>query len=273
MTKAKVPTQVRRLTLVIDADVLAYEAAAGEQQVYEWGEGVVGVRPGTLDEALVHIQHKLDEWMTHFKASHYALCLTDEDNFRKRLYPPYKASRVVKPVLLPEVRKYMLEKLAAYKRKGLEGDDVIGILTTHPKLIKGPKLMISVDKDMLQIPGTLYRPHKNEVVTISREESIYWHYYQTMVGDPTDEYPGIRGIGDVKARRLLENDPAEWWPRMVALGREKGMDEDALLVQARVAKILQHTDYNYHTKEPILWTPPSACGSKTDPTAYRSSTR
>jgi hypothetical protein len=30
------------------------------------------------------------------------------------------------------------------------------------------------------------------------------------------------------------------------------------LVWARVARIRRHTDYNFKTKEPILWTPPKA---------------
>jgi DNA polymerase-1 len=38
---------------------------------------------------------------------------------------------------------------------------------------------------------------------------------------------------------------------------KKNLTADDALVQARVARILRHTDYNFKTKEPILWTPPS----------------
>jgi DNA polymerase-1 len=245
----------RRLTLLIDADVLAYNASAGEQQVYQWDDEVASVRMGTIEDAIEVVHRYLEHFKEKFNASHLALCLTDEDNFRKHVYPPYKSNRPAKPLLLPEVRKYMMEKLGAYKRKGLEGDDVMGILATHPKLIPGPKMIVSVDKDMLQIPGKVYRPHKDEVVDVTPEQGEHFFYYQTICGDPTDHYPGIKGIGDVGARKLLDADRSEWWSRMLVAATHKGMTEDALLVQARVAKILQHTDFNYHTKEPILWTP------------------
>lgn len=253
MAKTKNP---RRLTLLIDADVLAYTASSGEQRVYEWDVDCVSVECGTLEEAQSVVQHQLDEWMTHFNASHYELCLSDDNGyFRHALYPPYKGNRKVKPVLLPEVRKWMLEKLGAWKRPKLEGDDVMGILATHPHLIKGKKVIVSIDKDMRQIPGTLYNPGKDTVEEIDVETGEYFHAFQTLCGDATDCYPGIRNVGPVKARAILDAPREEWWPRMVEAATTRGMTEDELLVQARIARILRHGEFNYHTKEPILWQP------------------
>lgn len=42
---------------------------------------------------------------------------------------------------------------------------------------------------------------------------------------------------------------------MVSLAASQGMTEEDLLVQARVARILRATDWNFEKEEPILWTP------------------
>jgi DNA polymerase-1 len=47
-----------------------------------------------------------------------------------------------------------------------------------------------------------------------------------------------------------------WKFGVVPAYEAKGLTADDALVQARVSKILQHTDYNFTRKEPILWTPP-----------------
>ncbi|NBS69172.1 hypothetical protein EBT31_09700 [bacterium] len=50
------------------------------------------------------------------------------------------------------------------------------------------------------------------------------------------------------------------WETVVQTFEERGMTEEDALLNARLARILQYTDYNFDTDEPILWTPTSSTG-------------
>ncbi len=83
--------------------------------------------------------------------------------------------------------------------------------------------------------------------------------YQTLTGDSTDGYKGCPKVGPVAAARLLEplmGEPAGMWIAVLLSFKKAGLTEADALVQARVARILRHTDYDFTNKLPILWTPP-----------------
>ena len=107
---------------------------------------------------------------------------------------------------------------------------------------------------MRQIPGKLY--DFKETVDISEEEGAKWHLIQTMAGDNTDGYAGVPGIGVKKAEKIFE-EKGYTWQAVVETFVEKELTEEDALVNARLARILQTSDYDHKTKEPILWTPPS----------------
>ena len=253
--KVKSPT---RVTLLIDADVLAYQAANGEQRVTDWGDGVTSVAMGSLEEGVEDVLRAAEALKERLAAHAYVLCLTHPEQFRKKLLPTYKGNRGEKPVLVDPIRNELADKHGGVRRIGLEGDDVMGIYATHPKLLPGKKIIVSIDKDMKQVPGMLYNPGKDELTEVTAEEGDYFHMLQVLTGDPTDNYKGCPGIGPVKATAILADNDDQWvtaWERIVAAYESKGLTEADALVQARVARILRHTDYNFKTKEPILWQP------------------
>jgi DNA polymerase-1 len=108
---------------------------------------------------------------------------------------------------------------------------------------------------MRQIPGQLFNL-TDEVVTITAEEGRRWHLIQAMSGDQTDGYSGIPGIGIKRAEALLEANGATWQTVVDAFAA-KDLDESVALQNARLAKILQVTDYDFTNQEPRLWTPSS----------------
>lgn len=244
------------VTLLIDADVIAYKHATAAQHVYSWEPGVESVETDDIEQVWAEVVAEIANLIAKLKATAAILCLTDDVNFRKALLPAYKATRRVKPILLPEIRARMVKELDAKQKPGLEGDDVMGILATHPKLIKGSKVIVSIDKDMRQIPGTLYR--KGEFTEVSVEEADYFHMMQTLTGDPVDEYKGCPGIGPVKAAQILGScsDLPKMWNAIVETYTMRGLTEADALVQARCARILRYTDYDFQRKEPRLWLPP-----------------
>ena len=131
----------------------------------------------------------------------------------------------------------------------LEADDSMGILATmHPDEC----MICSPDKDMRQIPGQLF--DMKDVMRVSPEEGRNWHYIQTLAGDQTDGYSGVPGIGVKRATKLLDKEGYKW-ETIVNAFKEKELDEEEALLNARLAKILTVNDYDFKQDRPILWTP------------------
>lgn len=246
-------------TLLIDADLLVYKAAAATE--FEMGVEVEGhededlfVRVGSLNEGIAACELEIERLKSHLNASDVVLCFTGFDNFRKGLWPSYKANRTgAKPVCHTMLRHKMQERHRHYVRPGLEADDIMGILATS-RTIRGDKIIVSEDKDMLQITGaTLYR--QNEIIHV--EDGDRYHLLQTLTGDQTDNYPGCPGTGPKTAEKIIPPDMPvkERWPAVLRQFEKAGLDEGFALVQARVAKILTADLFNFKTKEVLLWNP------------------
>ena len=141
----------------------------------------------------------LEEVLYGSGASHYEIFLTGKNNFRKALYPAYKANRkdLVRPKHLQALREYLVEVEGAVISEGQEADDELGIRQTHETII------CSIDKDLLMIPGRHYNFVKHEHSQVSNQEGRYNFYRQLITGDTTDNIPGIYGLGPKKAADLL----------------------------------------------------------------------
>ena len=273
-------------TLLIDGDVIAYQVAATNQTDIDWGDETTSTVL-TEEQAKAQVDHEVARLLELLEADEAILCLTDGVNFRMEVLPSYKSNRkdVVRPLLLPAMRKHILDNHKSYLRPTLEGDDCMGILATHPTLIKGDKVIVSIDKDMKTIPTKVYNPNHDEdgIVDISEEEANWWHLFQTITGDTTDGYKGCPNAGKVKAIDILANPylliPYEYefskgakagttetrwtkeptddvWKAIVSLYEQQGLTEDDALAQARVARILRSCDFDFKTKQVKLWLPP-----------------
>lgn len=251
-------------TLLIDADTLAYRAALGCEKVVEDFDGNVVQKYADLDQAIATFDAEVEAICAHLGSTDVRLALTGATNFRKTIFPAYKSKRGPKPMALPALRRFLFENRDAQQRPDLEADDIVGIWATHPTLVPGPKIVVSIDKDLRSIPCTLWAcdfTKQPEVITESAAN--YAHLTQTLTGDQTDGYPGCPGVGPKKAKVILagQERPAalgnySMWDAVVAAFEKRGLTAADALLQARVARILRHTDFNFKTKEPILWTPP-----------------
>jgi DNA polymerase-1 len=243
---------MQRVTLLIDGDVVAYKAAAAVETEIDWGEDLWTLH-SNLDEAKSVVINQIAGWAERLDAVGVVVSFSDSHNFRKDIYPLYKSNRKGKrkPVAYKPLVQWMSETWATYVRPGLEGDDVLGILSTSEVIIKGTKIIISVDKDFKTIPGYFFNPDKDtQPVFITRETADYMHLYQTLTGDATDGYPGLPGCGPKGAEKVLE-DPT--WAAVVEAYEKKGLTEDDALIQARCARILRAEDYDFKKKEVKLW--------------------
>ena len=247
---------------LIDGDMYAFQVAASSQvEVYFENMLCVGA---DIDTA----KHNLDQMIEGFmetldaEAVHIAISDPAKGNFRKDVLPTYKLARV--NAWQPVLRKPMMEHLQdAYRcthKPGLEGDDILGIWATGDNFFGGyDKIVVSGDKDLkYTIPGAHWNPAKDfhtGIVQITEEQADYGHLFQTLTGDAVDGYKGIPGIGPKKAAKILEHPELTMWEAIVQAYEKAGLTEEDALVQARVARILRASDYDFEKQQPILWSP------------------
>ena len=177
------------------------------------------------------------------------LFFSDSRNFRKEICADYKGHRNrKKPCGYKRVIKELGNRYEVIKLPTLEADDAMGIYATdYPGSI-----ICSPDKDMRQIPGTLF--DMKETMSVTLQEGDEWHLIQTLAGDQTDGYAGVPGIGVKRAVALFEEKGYTWKACLEAFA-DKDLSEDVALENARLARILRNTDYDYDKQDPILWTP------------------
>ncbi len=150
-------------------------------------------------------------------------------SFRHEVYPAYKATREKLEPALQEVFDRSVERvgqlLAAFRvplvaLEGYEADDVIGTLAQRGAARGWRVVIVSGDKDFYQLvaPGVaLLNPGRGgpaavdelwvdetnaaERLGVPPERVVD---YLALVGDASDNVPGVRGVGDKTARQLIE---------------------------------------------------------------------
>jgi hypothetical protein len=134
-------------------------------------------------------------------------------NFRFDIYPEYKANRknAHKPAHYKALRNYAVKHLGAVICDGIEADDMINIRANELTAQGVAWTVVTVDKDLNQIPGDHYDWRKKKYYTVTQEEARYCLYYQVLIGDSVDNIKGCPGIGPAKAAHALKHaeDDAE----------------------------------------------------------------
>ena len=256
-------------TVIIDGDVVVYKVAEGVAESFEVtteenDEYIYrNIGWASKEAAKEYLESMIIKICQDCKADNPVICLSDmQSNFRKQINPNYKGNRkTIKPILYEFLRNYMSESgYKIYEKPQLEADDVIGIIATSDKIIKGDKVVWSLDKDFKTIPCKFHRAKPNgqdESIKITQEEADWWFMYQTLIGDRVDGYEGCKGIGDKTARKLLgevgEKSYQEMWDIVKKTYEKMGFTEEDALRNARMARILRAEDYDFKKKEAILW--------------------
>lgn len=240
------------MSLLIDADYIVYKCCAAAETEIDWGDDVIVVS-SKFTEAYDKVQRELYGIATDLGCfDDSILFFTDSINFRKRVDPAYKGHRNrKKPCGYRRVINKLKEDYHVVVMPELEADDALGIYATKEQ----GHIICSPDKDMKQIPGDLY-DLSTGVITITKEEGDRWHLIQTLAGDQTDGYSGVPGFGIKRAVAFFEENGYSW-SSVASAFASKDLDESVALQNARLAKILQHTDYDFTNQCVKLWTPSS----------------
>ena len=157
------------------------------------------------------------------KPTHFAIAFDPPGGtFRHEMYPDYKGTRSETPQLVIDSLEPLCELCKAMKFpvlmvKGFEADDVIGSMAKRAEKEGFTTYMVTPDKDYGQLisPSIIqYKPGKsgseNELVdvekicekyNIARPEQVI--EILTIVGDSSDNVPGVKGVGEVGAGKLI----------------------------------------------------------------------
>lgn len=139
-------------------------------------------------------------------------------NFRNDIYPEYKSNRLETPPELVPQFAYIRKAVEAFnlpsvEQIGYEADDLLATYAAEAAAHGDETLIYSSDKDLMQLLGPhvyLYDPLKQRQVT---KETVFEKFgvapdrvvdIQALVGDTSDNIPGVKGIGPKTAAELIE---------------------------------------------------------------------
>src|SRR4051812_20285205 len=141
--------------------------------------------------------------------------------FRHEAFDEYKAGRAATASALSaqfERLRQLLDALAvpAFRCPGFEADDVLATLAKRARDQGLPALVVSGDRDLLQLARGSVRVYfvgrRSKEALIYDEAAVFARFgvvseflpsYVALIGDPSDNLPGVPGIGASTARRLL----------------------------------------------------------------------
>ena len=166
----------------------------------------------------------------------WELHLTGKGNFRNDIAvtAPYKGNRTgtAKPVHYHLLREYLVDSWSATVSQGIEADDMLAIRATE---LGEASVIVSLDKDLDQVPGWHYNFSKKSLYHIDPVEGLFRFYKQMLTGDRVDNIVGVRGIGEVKAEKLLagKTEDQMWEVCVDLLGYDRAVENGHLLYMLR----------------------------------------
>ena len=240
------------MKLIVDGDMLAYRAAFASEYETKWDEDHWTLMSSET-EMKAEVNRVFDNLSDNLGCNDILPVFSPRDNFRFALFPDYKANRrdKRKPLGLRWLVQWIQSKYNGITAENMEADDLIGILCTREP---SKTVAVSGDKDFGTLPIAWYNPLKDEKKVTTEQEAADFHLVQTLAGDAADGYMGVRGIGNVTARKILDKEGYTWETVVNAYEKADMTEEDALLT-ARLAYILHDKDYDPTTKEIKLWEP------------------
>lgn len=141
----------------------------------------------------------------------------DEQVFRKQIYPGYKANRPPIPEDFPPQEQRILRivrdaGVPLYAMPGFEADDLIATFVRRLRNADFQVFIVSRDKDLRQLVGENVRMYDVQEDRVIDAQTIAEKFgytpaqavdVQTLCGDLTDNVPGIPGVGEKTAAKLV----------------------------------------------------------------------
>ncbi|MBR2431243.1 DNA polymerase I [bacterium] len=200
--------------------------------------------------------------------------------FRVEKYEEYKANREAMPDTLRCQIASIIEGLQAfdipiYTKEGFEADDVIGTISKIASETGNNTLILTGDQDSFQLIDKegfvkVLIPSKGELIEYNWDKvyeklGVYPNQvvdYKGLRGDTSDNIPGIRGIGEKTAQKLLsryatleelladcENIPEK------AIKEKICTQKETAILSKELATIIRDVDINFNIEKAIVTLP------------------
>lgn len=178
--------------------------------------------PEPLDHCLYIVRRHLDS--IYYAIKELPMCqsrvlgfrgfLSGSDNFRNQIAKQavYKGNRdpLNRPFHYEAIREYIKKYWDTVVSRNCEADDLISIMAEQARTQHRDSVIVSIDKDLDQIPGFHYNPDKKVFYSQDRDSALLYFYQQALSGDSTDNIPGCYKIGTEKAQKFITETMAEF---------------------------------------------------------------
>jgi DNA polymerase I len=217
----------------------------------------------------------LVELITKQKPSHLAVCFdTAAPTERHTDFADYKANRQETPedisLAVPDIKELIRGfNIPIMELDGFEADDVIGTLSQQAARAGYEVYMVTPDKDYGQLVSDkikIYKPgYQGGDVEIMGPEEVCakWNIKEVsqvidilgLMGDAVDNIPGIAGIGEKTAAKLLaeygtlENVLANAETIKGALGEKIRKGKEAAIISKKLATIIVNVPVEFHEED------------------------
>ena len=165
---------------------------------------------------------------------------------RHAVYPQYKSGRPPKPKHFAATIEYAVKNWSAELVSGMEVDDKVALEQVATSDVFGQTCIVSIDKDLNQVPGWHYHPDKGTLSWISEWEAELTLAMQVLTGDSTDSIPGLPGVGPAKAKAILKDvekgDFVALWDTTEAAYEEHGFDAEYFSLMCLLVTMLGRAD-------------------------------
>lgn len=203
--------------VLLDGSSMAFRAFYGLRELDKFRNS-----KGLHTNALYAFHNMLKGVLEREQPTHVLVAFdAGKTTFRTELYTEYKDGRDSMPSELAEQWPYfptMIEAfhIAHYQLPQYEADDIIGTLARQASEAGFDVVVVSGDRDLTQLAsdtvrvditgrGTQVTPYTPE--TIAEEQGIEPHQIidvKGLMGDSSDNYPGVRGVGEKTALKLIQ---------------------------------------------------------------------
>ncbi|MFW6126284.1 MAG: 5'-3' exonuclease H3TH domain-containing protein, partial [Chloroflexota bacterium] len=180
-------------------------------------------RTGEMVNAVYGFANTLLKVLADHHPTHYAVAFDrPTPTFRHEMFKEYKSQRPAAPEELKTQIQRVHELVRAFNMPvfevdGFEADDVLGTLARQAKELSVDTIVVTGDNDMLQlvmpdVRALTPRGYFSDTILYD-EEGVIQKYgvspaqvpdYKALVGDPSDNIPGVPGVGPKTAARLIQ---------------------------------------------------------------------
>jgi len=237
---------------------------------------------GFPTNALFGFVNMLNKIINEEKPEYIMVAFDTGHNFRKDLCDTYKDGRIETPndlkIQFPEAKKICtLLGIKYIECDNYEADDIIGTFARMADEDKNYNAtIISSDKDLLQLISNEVdvKLLKQKDYILMNEQTFFEHYgikpirmidLKALMGDPSDNIPGVKGIGEKTALSLLvKYDTLEnlynHLDELTPKTKEKLLnDKESAFFSYKLATIYKTIDFDY-TFESIKYNKPDITG-------------